>query len=327
MGGVLANIPLVTGIGQHMNGKDASRDVSPGRYVLRAVSVILALGAVYLALVSGQIGTAQRRGGELEKEVNNATVALNAQITVLRETPQAAPQVASEVRNISETLADLAGRAHEVNVSAMPTGRDVRQRYQDRLITYVSGIQGYAARLTTITAMVSERTETVRKMSDGFGELKKLSEPDATEKTVRTTLYSVKKEVDVAVSDLRSISTSTSSVYSSSGLIDRLSAISAVIGEVLDSMKDRDQARFSRAAESFSQLIKGDWQPLFLLYDTRGLGELAQEMRGMSQRRQAVVRAADRVGAVKQWTGLAALGLLVAALILGVFAWRPKPAR
>jgi len=293
------------------------------RLLLRALAIVLALAAAYFAFVWLQLENTQSRGAEIEKNANGAILSLNAGINLLRENPGSAPEIAPQLETTRKTLDELAQSVGQLNASVLPPGADARRAYRDALRSYVSDIEGYNSELTTTTALVAARTETVKKVSEGFAQLEKLSDPGITEASVSATLRGVKAAVDASLDSLRSISASATTVYSSEALIARLSAISAVVDELVKSLQAKEQGRLDGAVRSFAQLMNGDWQSLFLQYDMRGLGKLATNMRGLSERREKVSGAQKSVVSAQKLTGLLGLACFLGALVsAGIARWR-----
>jgi len=294
---------------------------------LRIVTVVLALVGLYFGVVWLQLSRVQSAGTAIETKTAETIATMNASITRLRVEPGAAPIVAPDLAKADEDLASqLAAVETMVNfgLRPLPPGIDARRKYRDELRTYVSEVRRFNGQLSGIAALITARTETIQTMAKGFGVLSKLAEPGITEKDVSATLEGVKKTVDASVDKLRSIAASGATVYSSEGLITRLSAVSAVISSIFKSLKERDATQLDAAVQTFSQLMKNDWQSLFVQSDSRGLIQLASSMRTLSEKHERLDAAREEIASTQKLVGLASIILLGAAAVCAGFGWRSK---
>ena len=302
-----------------------ANSLSTRTIALRTAAVVLALGALYFGVVWLQLSRFQSAGAGVDTKTAETISVINASINRLREEPGAATVLAPELANNDEALAAQLEAVETMGgfgLRPLPPGIDARKEYQDELRAYVSEVRRLNGQLTGITSLITARTETIQKMAQGFGVLEKLSKPDVTEEEVSTTLQNVKTSVDASVDKLRSIAASGATVYSSEGLITRLSAVSAVISDLFKSLKERDAAQLDSAVQSFSQLMKNDWQSLFVQSDSRGLVQLASSMRVLSEERERLGKAQEEIVSTQTLVGLASLLLLAGAAVAAGFARR-----
>ena len=307
-----------------MNADNSKADrtrVGAGVIALRVAAIVLAIVAAYLGILWVQLGDVLADGAALENRIAKSSTALDSEISTFRGDPDSAkkllPTLAKTRQDIAATRSDIA----DLGANLPPPLTRSASEYRSTLDSYANDVDAYYEQLAGIARFVVARSALIERAGQGLSALGRLSDPGLSETDIRTLLGSARDAVIESVDELRSLSASATSVYSSEVLLARLSTLSTVLDDIVEGLVDRDAQRVSLGTQAFSKLMQADWQTLFFQADEQGLDRFAASLSKLSQDRARVAAASESIASTRTAIGAAAIALLVVAAFMAGVAW------
>lgn len=284
-------------------------------------AVVLLVVAVTSAAVWLQTVLTLRAGSSANTKISVAVVGLNHLLADFKGDPEDARAVLAGADEVRTALEESRSHARAVGRAPLPIGVGERKAYAAALEAYVDEADGYLDDVTRAADTIVNRGAIIEDLSNGFGVLDELTAPDPTAADVDRVIANVQVTVAGTLESLASVEATGLSVYSSTPLEERLSAIAGQLALVRSTLAASDGAGFAASTAAFAELLKADWQALFFAADTAGVERLAADVRAFGDRRDAITAARAGLIAVRNAAGV--LAVLAAAVggLAAAAAW------